>query len=140
MSLKLEARPRPNAPSVARGLAKVNEPNTRIQNRMSIRFAAPRTPGRYPACSPIARGLAGRAIERAANDNGEHAPHDQMLRAALRHFADHGLGAARAAREQAEQAFVAGDRQSYDWWLGVTRALDRRLALEAERAFPASEI
>ena len=63
-----------------------------------------------------------------------------MLRAALRHFADHGLGAARAAREQAEQAFFAGDRQSYDWWLGVTRALDRRLALEAERAFPASEL
>lgn len=105
---------------------------------MSIRFAAPPTPGRYPACSPIARALAGRAIERAANDNCAPEAHDQMLRAALRQFAQHGLGAARSAREQAEKAFFAGDRQSYDWWLGVTRTLDRRLALEIERqaAFP----
>ncbi|WP_427969063.1 hypothetical protein [Altererythrobacter sp.] len=74
-----------------------------------------------------------RAVARAANDNGEHGTSDLMLNAALRHFAEHGLGAARAAREKAEAAFFAGDRESYDWWLGVCRTLDRRLAASVER-------
>lgn len=55
-----------------------------------------------------------------------------MLHAALRHFAQHGLGAAREARRQAECAFFAGDRESYDWWLGVCRALDARIARSLE--------
>ncbi len=97
---------------------------------MSIRFAAPNTPGQAPACAPVARAMVRRAEERAANDNGNPVPSDEMLRAALRHFAEHGLGAARAAREQAEKAFFAGDRQAYDWWLGITRTLDRRLAAQ----------
>ena len=59
-----------------------------------------------------------------------------LLHAALRHFAEHGLGAAREARAQAEAAFFAGDRQAYDWWLGITRTLDRRLAAEAARLIP----
>ena len=84
--------------------------------------------------------MAARAVERAANDNpGDPqriAANDQMLRAALRHFAEHGLGAAREARAQAEAAFFAGDRQAYDWWLGITRTLDRRLAAEAARLVP----
>ncbi|MFU7529660.1 hypothetical protein [Qipengyuania sp. ASV99] len=75
---------------------------------------------------------AARAAERAANDNdlgGAHgAASDQLLRAALRHFAQHGLGAAREARTRAEEAFFAGDRQAFDWWLGITRTLDRRIA------------
>lgn len=107
---------------------------------MSIRFAAPHIPGRLPAPSPLARALARRSIERAANDNGDIAGHDKELRAALRLFADHGLGAARAAREEAERAFFSGDRQGYDWWLGVTRTLDRRLANEAANRMPAKEI
>jgi hypothetical protein len=73
------------------------------------------------------------ARKRCHRTGGVNTPaNDQILRAALRHFAEHGLGAARAARMQAEQAFFAGDRQSYDWWLGITRTLDRRLAKEAE--------
>lgn len=80
--------------------------------------------------------MAARAVERVANDNGDNPAqaqsNDQVLRAALRHFAEHGLGAAREARRQAEQAFFAGDRQAYQWWLGITRTLDRRLALQAE--------
>ena len=99
---------------------------------MSNRFAALTTLGRNAACSPIARAMALRAIDRAANDNSRTAPSDAMLRAALRHFGEHGLGADRLARAQAESAFFAGDRQSYDWWLGITRTLDRRLAREAE--------
>lgn len=105
---------------------------------MPIHFAAPSIPGRAPACSPIAKAMVARAVERAANDNGEGAAaarlaNDQLLRAALRHFAEHGLGAAREARAQAEKAFFDGDRQAYDWWLGITRTLDRRLAAEAEK-------
>lgn len=59
---------------------------------------------------------------------------DQTLQAALRYFAEHGLSAAREARAQAEKAFFLGDRQAYDWWIGITRTLDRRLAAEAERS------
>ena len=98
---------------------------------MTVTFAAARS----PAHSPVARALARKALDRAANDNGGmQAKDDLMLHAALRHFAEHGLGAARAARRQAEAAFFAGDRQTYDWWLGVCRTLDRRLAEQLVRA------
>ena len=105
---------------------------------MPIHFAAARNPSNARACSPIARALVARAVERVANDNGpgDHSKalsNDRMLRAALRHFAEHGLGAAREARAFAEEAFYAGDTQAYEWWLGITRTLDRRLAMEAER-------
>ena len=106
---------------------------------MPLRFAAANAP-RNRACTPIAKAMASRAIERVANDNPSDAKmvaaNDQLLRAALRHFADHGLGAAREARAQAEAAFFSGDRQAYDWWLGITRTLDRRLAAEAAKLAP----
>lgn len=103
---------------------------------MSISFAAaPAT--RAPACPPIARTLAARAKARFANDNcdmaDQPAANDHLLHAALRHFAQHGLGAARAACEQAERAFSQGDRQAYRWWLGITRTLDRRMAESISR-------
>ncbi|HTN14449.1 MAG TPA: hypothetical protein VL094_06555 [Sphingomonadaceae bacterium] len=50
------------------------------------------------------------------------------LHAALRQFAQHGIGAAEHARNQAERAFFSGDRDTYRWWLGVCRTLDRRMA------------
>ena len=99
---------------------------------MTLHFAAARTTTR----SPLARAFARRSITRAANDNTcpeDKRGHDVMLHSALRHFAKHGLGAAREARSQAEQAFFAGDRQSYDWWLGICRTLDRRMAEELDR-------
>ena len=94
------------------------------------------------SCAPIVKALATRATMRAANDNGgagytfdqARPGNDHVLHAALRHFAQHGIGAAREARAQAEKAFFLGDRQAYDWWIGITRTLDRRLAAEAERA------
>ncbi|WP_417321526.1 hypothetical protein [Erythrobacter aureus] len=102
---------------------------------MPLHFAAARS----TAHSPIARALAKKAHARAANDNGDIAHilarksnFDHMMRAALRHFAEHGLGAAEAARQQAEQAYSDGDRAAYDWWLGVCRTLDRRLARQLE--------
>ena len=67
-----------------------------------------------------------------ANDNGSDRTTDALLHAALRHFAEHGLAAAQRARKQAEAAFFAGDRQSYQWWLEICRTLDRRMAAEVE--------
>lgn len=64
----------------------------------------------------------------AANDNGEEAGQEAILHAALRQFARHGIGAAAHARQQAEHAFFAGDRETYRWWLGVCRTLDKRMA------------
>ena len=116
-------------------------PRLDFEKRMSLHFApppsGPNSTGRTCACSPIAKAMATRALERVANDNEAHGArraidgNDKMLRAALRHFAEHGLGAAREARAQAEAAFFEGDRQAYQWWLGITRTLDRRLAREA---------
>lgn len=111
---------------------------------MTIPFApaasGPRARQSALACRPIARALAARALERVANEDASPADPttsggagEQVLHAALRHFARHGLGAARAARAQAEAAHLAGDRQGYEWWLGITRTLDRRLAAQIER-------
>ncbi|WP_337660973.1 hypothetical protein [Erythrobacter sp. Alg231-14] len=111
---------------------------------MPLRFAPAVDPakhptliqGRTPAAARIAKAMTGRAIQNVANDNSDVAigdsADDRVLRAALRHFAQHGLGAAREARNQAERAFFNDDRAAYDWWLGITRALDRRLAQETE--------
>lgn len=98
---------------------------------MTVYFAAARTAVR----SPVARVLSRRTPGRAANDNGDLAgtqANDNLIHAALRHFANHGMGAAREARKQAESAFFAGDRQGYDWWLGICRALDKRIAGQLE--------
>lgn len=111
---------------------------------MTIRFAPATTSARAGqrvlACRPIARALAARALERVANEDASPASPsagsqagEQVLHAALRHFAEHGMGAARAAGAQAESAYLAGDRQGYEWWLGITRTLDRRLAAKIER-------
>jgi hypothetical protein len=93
---------------------------------MPIRFATP------PAAQPnrLDAPKVHEACRLPANDNGADRTSDAMLHAALRHFAEHGLAAAQSARRQAEAAFFAGDRQTYQWWLEICRALDRRLASE----------
>lgn len=92
---------------------------------MTIHFAAAR-----PAVSAIlGHRLSAVPVGRAANDNARDFASDEMLRAALRHFARYGLGAAEHARETAQRAFFAGDSDTYRWWLGVCRALDRRMAI-----------
>lgn len=87
---------------------------------------------------PLARLIVPARPEAAANDNGEEPVSEAMLEASLRHFAVHGLGAARAARLQAEFAFFAGDRTAYRWWLGICRLLDKRMAMIAAREFEAT--
>lgn len=68
-----------------------------------------------------------------ANDDGEIVG-TAHVNAALRHFAKHGIAAAQHAREQAINAGRAGDRQSFDWWLQICRALDRRMARDIDPA------
>ncbi|MEZ5694964.1 MAG: hypothetical protein R3E18_00605 [Sphingomonadaceae bacterium] len=96
---------------------------------MPVNFAASRTPG----SSPLARAMTRGVVACPANDNDGGGQDDRLLHAALRHFAEHGLGAAQEARLQAKQAFFTGDRERYDWWLGVCRTLDRRMANRLER-------
>ncbi|MFZ1743585.1 MAG: hypothetical protein WAT93_12060, partial [Pontixanthobacter sp.] len=68
---------------------------------MTVHFAAARS----AAISPVARALVRRRVEHVANDNDDGQNDDLLLRAALRHFAQHGLAAASEARKQAESAF-----------------------------------
>lgn len=83
---------------------------------------------RSPVFSPTSRMIHDGAVLRPANDNNHGFSNQVLLRAALKHFAEFGLGAAEQARLNAERAFFAGDRAGYDWWLEICRALDRRLA------------
>ncbi len=91
---------------------------------MTIRFAAANT--EYNLV--IARVLDAPNRRRAANDNALGICNDMLLKAALRHFAEHGLGAARQACVFAEEALDAGDQDSYRWWLSICRTLDKRMA------------
>lgn len=115
------------------GQAPNDERRTLQDKTMSIRFAAPagRLPGRIDAAT------ARRARFAPANDNGPALPApdfaDGALDAALRLFSRHGLAAATHARARAEDAFFAGDRPGYRRWLGICRALDRRMARELSR-------
>jgi hypothetical protein len=93
---------------------------------MSIRFAAPPQAMSARLSEEQIRAF----VRRPANDDLEAGADDAMLRAALRHFADHGLAAANHARRRAEAAFFAGDRDAYRWWLNICRTLDRRMARE----------
>ncbi|MBC2670949.1 hypothetical protein ACFOON_08335 [Novosphingobium piscinae] len=103
---------------------------------MSIHFAASR---RRPG-SALARHLTVPRSMQAVNDNhgeGDRAIIDNpLLRATLEHFAAHGLGAAAEARNQAEDAFLSEDAESYRHWLAVCRMLDRRMAGRLARRPP----
>lgn len=96
---------------------------------MSIRFASAGSFG----CSSLAGVLVASRTPEAANDTEPGYGRDEMLRLALRHFAEHGLAAADRAREQAEAAFFAGDRDHYDHWMAICRTLDRRMAANVSR-------
>ncbi|WP_271078227.1 hypothetical protein [Aurantiacibacter sp. MUD61] len=96
---------------------------------MPIRFAAPATS--MPA--RMTRDRVRAAHRMPANDNGDMVDPAHM-HAALRHFAKHGLAAAQHAREQAIIAARAGDRPTFEWWLEICRALDRRMARKLDRS------
>ena len=82
--------------------------------------------------------LTPRGPARPANDNGralgELMAEPAMMRAALLHFASHGLAAADRARDLAEVAHEEGREGDYRHWLAVCRMLDRRLAVHLEKS------
>ena len=96
---------------------------------MSIHFAGSRRPAR----SPVARCLALPRDMWAVNDNGRVLADNALLKAALLHFAGHGLNAANEARRMADDAALAGDDAGYRHWLAVCRTFDRRMAQQARR-------
>lgn len=93
---------------------------------MPIRFAFPAH--RMPCRMSRDQAQSQSRFFRPANDNRGKSVNNVHLRAALRHFAQHGLAAADHARQQAISAADAGDRQTFEWWLEICRALDRRMA------------
>ena len=107
---------------------------------MSVRFASANRQGLRPGWRAAGRGLIAPALARAANDNGgpvDSAPaamaaqFDPLLRAALGHFAVHGLASAEAALSAAGDAAARGDRFGQDHWLAIARLFDRRRAARA---------
>ena len=90
---------------------------------MTIRFATA-TKG---YSSVIARTVCASVPICPVNDNGDAGdPGDErMLWEALRHFAEHGLQAAKQAAESAEAARESGDTEGFKWWLSICRKLDR---------------
>jgi hypothetical protein len=58
---------------------------------------------------------------------------DELLAAALRLFAAHGLAAAQRACEAADIARRTRDEDGVRWWLAVAATLDRRKAHAASR-------
>ena len=88
---------------------------------------------------PLAYLLTARKPHSVANDNGEAHVSDEIVEAALRFFAQHGLGAARAARHMAEQAFFSGESAKYRYWLTICRVLDKRMAMISSRKLEASD-
>jgi hypothetical protein len=97
---------------------------------MSIRYAAAR-----PIAQPglLTRAARGRLAARAANDNGDAAKHELVLRSALKHFAEHGLRAAEDAAERAVVAHRAGAREDLLHWLEICRTLDPGRATRLHR-------
>lgn len=93
---------------------------------MTLRFAAARPPA---LTSFFGRTQLVRIAARAANDNDDEGQREAVLRAALKHFAELGLGAAADARDKARTAYYAGRRDDYRHWLGICRMLDRRMAV-----------
>jgi hypothetical protein len=97
---------------------------------MSIRFAAAGS----GECMVVARVLTRRRVDlrNAANDVEAVISQDPLLVSTLRHFANHGLGAAREARRLAQEARRQNDPDRYRHWLAICRHLDRRMAARIE--------
>ncbi len=84
--------------------------------------------------SPLARTVFYRAAATPANDNAHSSAEGLDLRVALDYFSQHGLGAAAAARQSAEQAHYDGDAGQYAMWLALCRSFDAPMARQLERS------
>ena len=99
---------------------------------MTVHFAAARS----RATSPLARVIGNLRTPPPANDEPveRKALIDGATEAALRHFAEHGLGAAGAAIARAEAARCAGDEPGCAYWVDICRRLDSQAAIRFERS------
>jgi hypothetical protein len=107
---------------------------------MSIRLAPAHDPARSAGRHAAGRGLVTRVRVLAANDNAGAAEaaavpgaFDPVLVEALRHFARHGLDAARLAHAEAVHAASEGNDPAAAQWIAITGMFDRRLAAAAKR-------
>jgi len=92
---------------------------------MTIHFA----PARRAATSPVARILERGPIASSVNDNGDPQPLiSETTAEALRHFAQHGLGAASEALVRAGAARASGDVEGEAHWLAICDMFDRQAA------------
>jgi hypothetical protein len=91
---------------------------------MTIRFSA----ALRATHALVGRTMGPRFPVRPANDNGRAEHDERLISATLRHFAGHGLSAARRACENAEAALRAGREEECRYWLSICRLLDRRMA------------
>lgn len=96
---------------------------------MTIHFAAARNSRFMPSSRFAIRAV----FSIAANDNHPDDGIEPIVHTALRYFAQHGLGAAKQARDEAKEAFFANDRQSYDRWMSICRTLDKCVARQLAR-------
>ncbi len=97
---------------------------------MPIYFAA----SRRPAASPVTRVLVKLRTPQAANDEAADPLADAVIRDALLHFAEHGLGAAGAAQARSARAFASGDDTAGQRWRAICALFDRRLAAGLQRS------
>lgn len=100
---------------------------------MSVRFA----PARCAARSPIAKVLARGTVGPIANDHDREegfSTMSDMTKAALQHFAEHGLKAVPVALGNASLAAAAAQNDDYRLWLGICRELDAGAAARFEAA------
>lgn len=104
---------------------------------MSIRFAPAAGSAYHLSSVLLSPRLARRAQRKAANDDRasvSKAAFDPTLAEALRHFARHGMNAARSAYDEAELAKAHSDLCAFEHWLAITRNFDPRLARQLEGA------
>jgi len=89
---------------------------------MPLRISTP-----FASCCPsLSANHLAACIATPANDDGQAELHDALVTAALRHFAYHGLDAARDAHREAESAFLAGKREATRRWLTICSLLAGR--------------
>lgn len=100
---------------------------------MTVRLAAARS---RAMSSPVSRALTRRPVEQVANDDPLAVENAELLAAALREFAVHGIGAAERISQQARLALQSGDVASFVHYRDICHMLDRRLArtLDADLA------
>ena len=98
---------------------------------MTVRFASARCAAR----SPLARVLSRGSIGPVANDGTEGEDVEIMsetTKAALRHFAEHGMRAVPVALNNATLAASAAHEDDYRHWLDICRELDAGAAARYE--------